>query len=227
MAQIGTLVTGAGVVTTIGPNNGCEQYIVIGDVDTAMPLRGLNVQVNDKPTINIVGSQPLMSAFSKFMSQVAGTVTGLVIKIGTGKLPGKATYRFTNDGVTTPAIFAFSGQQLQDKSFPIKAVTVGINAASYEDFTNFSALMITPSANVGDLEVTFRDKARTKTTISVIEADALFTMGHPAQADGRLDAVVTTIDNRDGSIESVRVNATTAVTVLKISLDDADFAELK
>jgi len=42
-----------------------------------------------------------------------------------------------------------------------------------------------------------------------------------------LDAVVTTIDNTEGNIAWVRVNATTALTVLVIKFSDPDFSELK
>lgn len=224
MAQIGTLVTGAGITTTIGPNADGEQFIVLGDVDTAMPLSGISVDVGGENTINIVGSQPLVSAFAKYMSQFTATLVGLVLKIATGKLMKKTTYRFTNNGVTTPAIFGFS-EGSNGPGKPLRALSQGINALSNQVFTKFTALLITPSANLGNLDFVYRDG--TSVTMTALEADALFAMKNPTEANGRLDAVVTTIDNREGLIASVRVNATTAVTVVVVNFADEDFQELK
>lgn len=213
MSQITTLVTGAGVVTTVTGLANAEEYIVIGDVDTAMPLSAINVEIDGEATINIVGSQPLVSAFAKFMSQFTATLVGLVIKVATGQIMKKCTYRFTNNGATTPAIFAFSDS---GGGRPVRAISDGINALSNLTYKNFTALMITPAANAGNLDFVFKDG--TAQTLTVIEADALFSLKNQTDANGRLDPVVTTIDNRDGSIASVRVNATTALTVLKITV---------
>lgn len=215
MSQIATLITGAGVVTPVTGLANAEQYIVIGDVDTAMPLTGLSVEIDGEATINIVGSTPLVSSFAKFMSQFTATLVGLVLKIATGQIMKKTTYRFTNAGATTPAIFAFS-ERGAGKGSPVRAISDGINALSNLTYRNFSALMITPAANAGNLDFVFADG--TAQTLTAIEADALFAIKNQTDANGRLDPVVTTIDNRDGSIASVRVNATTALTVLKINI---------
>lgn len=209
---IAALTTGAGVISTLQGQPHCEQYIVIGDIDTAMPLQGINIETDGESVINIVGSQPLCSAFAKFMTPFCATLVGLIIKVAAGKINKKTTYRFTNNGATTPIIFGYSektgGRQC-------RALSDGIVASSNCTYSGFTALMVTPSANVGSLDFTFTDG--TQQTYSVIEADALFAMKNATEANGRLDAVVTTIDNRDKSIKSVRVNATTAVTVLPIN----------
>lgn len=222
MSQIGTLVTGAAIVTPIPGLSYVDPYLVLGDVDTAMALNGLQVEIDGETTINIVGSTPLVSAFSKFMSQFCSTLVGLVLKIATGRIYAPSTLRFTNAGVTTPGIFNF-GDGGNGK--PIRAISVGINALSNQVFEKFSALMITPSANLGNIDIQFRDGS--PVTMTAIEVDALFAMKNPTEANGRLDAVVTTIDNRDGLIEWVRINATTAVTVLVIKLSNEDFQLLK
>jgi hypothetical protein len=222
MSQIGTLVTGAGIVTPIPGLSYVDQYIVLGDVDTAIPVTGLQVEIAGETTINIVASTPLVSAFSKFMSQFCATVVANVIKIATGRIYAPSTLRFTNGGATTPGIFNF-GDEGNGK--PIRAISVGVNSQSNQVFNKFSALMITPSANAGNIDFQFKDG--TQVTMSIAEVDALFAIKNPTQADGRLDAVVSTIDNREGKIEWVRVNATTALTVLVIKLSDQDFQELK
>lgn len=222
MSRIGTLVTGAGIVTPVTGLSYVDPYIMLGDVDTAMPLTGLQIDIGGENTINIVGSTPLVSSFAKFLSQVTGTVIGLVIKIATGRVYLPSSLRFTNGGATVPDIFNF-GESGNGK--PIRAIQQGINALSNQIFEKFSALMITPSANVGSVDFMFKDG--TSVTYSILEVDALFATKNNAEANGRLDAVVSTIDNTEGKIEWVRVNATTAVTVLVIKFSDPDFRALK
>lgn len=213
MSQIATLVTGAGVNTTVSGQSQLENNMVIGDIDTAMPLTGLKVVLGGRTTIDIQGSTPLVSFFAKFMQRISGTVVGLILKIGSGRLIKEgSSVIFTNGGATTPAIFSYSDK---GNGIPINAVTQGINALSNQTFSNFAGLGITPSANVGSFDVLFTDG--TSQNMSVIEADAYFASKNDTEANGRFDAVVTGFDNRDRSIESVRVNATTALSVLVIS----------
>lgn len=222
MSRIGTLVTGNGIVTPITGLSYVDPYLVLGDVDTATPLTGLQVDIGGENTINIVGSTPLVSAFAKFMQQFCGTIVGIVIKIATGRIYKPTSLRFTNGGATTPDILNF-GDGGNGK--PIRAISQGINALSNQVFDKFTCLMITPAANVGNVDFQYKDG--TSVTMTIPEVDALFAMRNPAEANGRLDAVVSAIDNRDGQIAWVRVNATTAVTVLVVKFSDPDFQELR
>lgn len=222
MSRIGTLLTGAAVVTPITGLSYVDPYIVVGDVDTATPLTGLQVEIGGETTINIVGSTPLVSAYAKFLSQVTGPIVGLIIKIATGRIYLPSSLRFTNGGATTPVIYNF-GDSGNGK--PIRAISQGINALSNQVFDKFTALMITPSANAGNIDFQFKDG--TSCTMTVEEVDSLFALQNQSEANGRLDAVVTTIDNRAGEIAWVRVNATTALTVLVVKFSDPDFVELK
>jgi hypothetical protein len=52
--------------------------------------------------------------------------------------------------------------------------------------------------------------------MTVVEADAMFSQMNDTEANGRLDVMVTGFDNRRGTIRSVKVNATTALTVLVV-----------
>jgi len=222
MSRIGTLVTGAGIVTPITGLSYVDPYLILGDVDTASPLTGLQVDIAGENTINIVGSQPLVSAFSKFLSQLNATVVGLVIKIATGRIYAPSSLRFTNGGATVPDIFNF-GDKANGK--PIRAIQQGINALSNQVFDKFTALLITPSANVGSVDIQYKDG--TSVNMSILEVDALFTLTNQCEANGRLDAVVSTIDNTEGKISWVRVNATTAVTVVVVKFSEPDFQELR
>jgi len=72
MSLLGALITGAGVDTTFAGQAQCEQYILLGDVDTAFMLRGLSVEIDGSPFINIANSLPLMSAFSQWQMENVG-----------------------------------------------------------------------------------------------------------------------------------------------------------
>jgi hypothetical protein len=222
MSQIGTLLTGAGVQTTISGQSQCEEYLVIGDVDTANALRGLSVEVDGTPFINIQNSAPLMGAFAKWQQQTCGTVVGLTLKIATGAIKKNTTYRFTNDGVAVPAIKAFSDSQ---NGIPMIATTKSVNASSYEDFEKFSALFLTLPASVSSVEIAFVDGH--KATLSIEEVDAMFSFRNQSEVDGRLNAV-SVIDNTTQNIKSVRVNAGgTAVTVLIVKIPNEAFDALR
>jgi len=223
MPQIGTLVTGAGVETTIAGQATCASLLYLGDIDTSQPLSGLSVEIDGVPFINIRGSGALCTAYSKWGSRaIEGTnILGVCFKIGTGKINRNTTYRLVNNGATTPAVRVLSDNQ---DGIPYIVSVKGINALSFEDFSKFSALIIDTPANVNNIEMNFRDGHRE--TWSVTDADAYYALNYEAEADGRLGGC-TVIDNTAGQLSSVRINATTAISVLQVKLPDAAFAELK
>jgi len=221
MSQLGTLITGAGVNTTFAGQAQCEQYILIGDVDTANPLRGLSIEVDGSPFINIQNSVPLMSAFMQWTNKMIAATVGFLLKVATGKIVTNTTYRFTNNAATTPDIFIFSEEQ---DGVPIMATTKGINASSFEDFSKFSALFITIPADVLSVEIVFMDGH--KATMTIGEVDALFALYNPSEANGRLTAV-SVIDNTKQTIKSVRIFADpTGLTVLIAKLPNQIWDEM-
>jgi len=215
------LITGAGITTTISGQAQTDQYLLIGDVDTTNPLQGLQVEVDGTTFINIQ-SAVLITAYMKWLMETAGTVIGLLIKTATGSIKRNTTYRLTNAGATTPAIFSFS-QEGNGQGVPLVASTKGINASSYDDFSQFSALMIDVPANVSTMEIIFADG--TKSTLTPVEADALFALTNQSEANGRLGGV-TVLDNTNQNIKTVRINTTAAVTILVVKLPQAAYAAL-
>lgn len=226
--QIGTLTTGAGVLTQLVGLAQLEENIVIGSVDTAMPLQGLKVVVGSKTIIDIQGSVPLVSTFAKFMQRVVGSgVVGLILKIAKGRIiKTGCSLIFTNGGATTPNIYAYSDNGVAGDSQPLTAVTVTVNALSNQTFNaipnssdpGFAGLFVTPVANVSSFDVVFADG--TSQNMTVIEANALFATKNDTQATGVLDAAVAGFDNRDLSIQNVRVNTNATaggVTVMIVS----------
>jgi len=204
MAQIGTLVTGAAVTTIIQGQSQCEEFILIGTVGTANPLQGLQVEVDGTTYINIVNQPALLSAYSKWLSQFVSTLMGVVFKIATGCIPRNTTFRLTNNGATTPAIYAWSDN---DAGIPFVVATKQINASSYEDFEKFSCLFIGTPANLSSAEIVYASGR--KSTLTQFEVDAQFALKSATEANGQLLAV-SVIDNTDQSIVSVRLNCSAA-----------------
>jgi hypothetical protein len=222
MGQIGTLLTGAGVTTTISGQAQTDQYLLLGDVDTPNPLQGIQVEVDGTTFFNIQ-SAVLITAAMKWLMETAGAgVIGLLLKVATGSIKRTTTYRFTNSGATVPAIFAFS-EQGAGGGLPVVAGTKGINAVSYDDFSQFSALMVDLPANVSTWEIVFTDG--TKSTLTTVEVDALFALSNQTEANGKL-GTVTVLDNTARNIATVRINTTAAVTVLILKLPQAAFDAL-
>lgn len=216
---IGALITGAGVVTTFSGRAACDQFILIGDADTANPLSGLQVDIDGDSIINITGSQVLVTAFMKLMKMMTATTVGSLAVLATGKTGKNCTYKFTNAAATTPNLFAFSQAT---NGIPIRAAVKGINALDWQEFSKFSFLLITPSANVGSIDIEYENGHR-EPGLTVLETDSMLMLTDQTEADARLQATVTTIDNRPSlgnQIKKVRVNATTAVSVLVVKLDD-------
>jgi len=221
MSQLGTLITGAGVQTTFAGQAQCEQFVLIGDVDTAFPLRGLSIEIDGTPYINIQNSLPLMTAFAQWQMENSVAIIPFLLKLGTGMIAKSTTYRFTNDGATTPDIFVYS--EAQD-GIPVIATTKGINASSYEDFSKFSALFVTVPADVTSIEIVFEDGY--KATMTAAEAASLFAFKYGSEANGLLTAVLV-IDNTDRSIKTVRIFADpTGLTVLVAKLPNLAFKDL-
>jgi hypothetical protein len=220
MAQIGTLASGAGVQTNITGQAMLEGNLLIGSVGLANPLQSLQIEIDGVTFINIQ-TQALISAFAKWQSSFVNNGVGSLIKISTGRIPLRSNIRLTNSGATTPAIFNFSDNA---NGVPLQATTVSINAVSYQDFNNFSALFIQTPANVGTVEITFKDGHRD--TLTMAEVDSYFAQSFSTDADGRL-ATVSVIDNSNQNVSSVRINATTAVNVLQVKLPDNFFESLK
>lgn len=222
MGQIGTMITGAGVVTPLVGQTSCPQSIYLGDVDTANPLQGLQVEVDGQPFINIINNASLVNAYAKWLQEpLAGGTNGLLLPIATGKIEKNTTLRLTNNGATVPVIRAFSEE---GEGVPLIVATTGINALSGQDFINFSGLIIDLPANVNNIEIVTTDGHRETWTVQ--DADAYYNKYHASETDGRLGGC-TVIDNRDGKFASVRINTVTALTVLIAKLPDGAFNALR
>ena len=62
--------------------------------------------------------------------------------------------------------------------------------------------------------------------MAAVDLDSLYSLQRPAETDGRLGGV-TVIDNTGGTIQAVRIYATTAVVIAVAKLPDASFEAMK
>jgi len=214
---IPAMTTGAGVVSTYGPVPSMENVVIIGDIDTTCPIRSVKLIVDGKTKIDIFNSQPICQAFMKMGQKLSGTVVGLCLKLGTGRINGtqNTTLQLTNDGATTPVVSG-SSDSGNGKSFLTSQTSINPNAN--QTFEGFDLLFMTDPANVSSVDVVMADG--TPNNMTVLELDAWYALGNDSEANGRLATLVTTIDNRDGKFKSVKLNVgATAVVVVTVNVE--------
>lgn len=221
MSQIGSLLGGAGVVTTFSGQAQCDQYIVIGTVATATPITGLSIEIDGNPFVNVTSAQTLLAAWAKWRMNTVNSaaIVGLCFRVTTGRIRKPTTYKFTNAGATTPAVFVFSDS---DNGIPIQAATNSINQSSNADYEKFGALFVQTPANIASYEVEFMNGY--KVTLTTIEMDTYLALMYDTEASGQLGGV-TVIDNSMKIFKSIRINTNGvgACLVMMVKLPQAAF----
>jgi len=224
MSQIGTLLA-APAVTIIQGQAACDQYLILGSVGSVLPIDSFTVEIDGKPFL-LIQNQALINAFAKWQMEVdaIGTTISTMLKISTGQIRKNTTYRFSNVGATTPAIFAFSEAP---NGVPLEVASMQINPNSNETFEAFSALFLTPPSNITNMQIEFASGHTD--TLTFQEAAGLFALRYSDDNNGLLEGSigpVLCIDNTDQSIVSVRVNTgAAAVDVLTAKIPDAAFGQ--
>jgi hypothetical protein len=203
MSQIATMTTGAGVVTTVNLQY-CPAYVTIGTPGTPLPLQGFSVSVAGKETINVTVTD-FIRAFSLWLVESPNQDAAIlmsVLKLANGNLPNQQTQlRFTNDGVTTPAVFAFSESIGDDV---VIGATSSVNANANQLVTDFDFLAI-DETNFDNADVTFRSGFTDRFTAS--ELRNFLAMSGQTGSTGRLSGTLA-VNNITRSIVSIRLFAT-------------------
>lgn len=206
MSQIGTLTASS---SDIFDRPDTPANILIGTVDTDVPLSALSISIRGNQTINIT-SQNRIQAFSKWMmSSVLGADVkiGMLIKLSEEAITGQSCQiRTTNAGATTPGVFEFSTGKNPNNPSVVASGEETIQASSNQRFegNDFDFIAFDPS-NVTDLQFEFLspDGSVYSEQLTPVEVDALFVAsGNSSDADGRL-AGLCAIDNRENTILSV------------------------
>ena len=194
MSQIGTLTTGAGVVTPIDIQF-VPEFIVIGTAYGATPLSAIAWNIAGKEYVNVSGAA-YVGALGKYKqgADLSGGLVAVIFNTGFGYLRNQQfQLRLTNAGVTTPVIYGYSRKQGNGQVITASQ-TVIIDAAN-QRFNNFMSLSFADT-NVSRVNLTFRNvKTGSVFTDDFAPAElrALFALDNFTEA-GQLDAI-TVIDN--------------------------------
>lgn len=163
MSQIGTLTTGASVVTTINLQY-VPEFIIVGNSFTDASLSGVSWNVSGKELVNVAGANPVY-AFGRFKNNgdLTNQVVNTIFTTGYGYLPNQQfQLRLTNAGVTTPAIYAFSRRRGNGRVITASQQVV-INGAN-QRYSNFLALQFLQT-NVSRIDIEWKN-AQTGETFS-------------------------------------------------------------
>lgn len=162
MSQIGTMTTGAGIVTVLNLQF-FPEFIMVKDV-TGLALSAVSWNIAGKELVNINGANDV-TAFANFKQNVITSVPGIatILTTGEGYLANQQfQLRLTNSGANTNAIFAFSRRRGNGRVI-MSSQNVILDGAN-QKYTNFLSLAFLPD-NVSRVDITFK-QARTGTVFT-------------------------------------------------------------
>ena len=181
MPQIGTMTTGAGVVTSL-TQQFMPQYLQIGNSDDANILQDLNVSTKGGTTVELTNAARIQTLATLDMqpSIAAGaSAFPLKIRLADGEINERTQMSLENSGVTTPAIFGNSTGRSPSRSARL-VVENNLQANQQEVFEGFEYLFFLP-ANVTRAELTFANGY--KDSFTVAELEGLFAEMYETEAN--------------------------------------------
>jgi hypothetical protein len=185
--KIGTLTTGAGVITTIDLQYIPEKIFFVA----ATQLTGLKAEVLGEGVILDLDATGLTA---QGKHRIVGPVTnGYVIDLADGIIKGKSLrLTFTNSAAQTPDIFAFGDN---DGSIFIRTLKATVLLNTNTPFEKFACLFL-PSLAAGDkITITYEDGTTQIWEREDLNAASGLYQGVPAYQ----------IDNLEGKIKQVQV----------------------
>ena len=213
MAQIGTMTTGAGVVTSINLPY-CPQYLIIDNsYEGTFDLTNIDVSINGQSTVSLIGADDI-DAVAQIRSHTSGN-TGKVmmaLELANGQINAPTLIRLTNEGANTNAIFGVSAG-VGSSAYRYSQFTV--NATSNQTFSEFDSVLINSSpTNIDSIEIQWVDGFKDR--YDALELPSLFRQLYASADEGQFSAAkdVAFINNEDGNIANCTVytNATGSAT---------------
>jgi hypothetical protein len=179
--------------TTIITRPYCPEMIVIGSVDTDVPLSRITVTVGGQVTQEVSG-QAAIQAMAKYLMECllgADVKIGMMLKVADGFLPGQnVEIKLTQSGTSTATVYGFSDNK--GAGLLATAAQETIQASSNIELSGFTALFI-PTTNFQDAQVTFADGHSER--LQKEELAALFALENQSDADGLLAGMIC-VDNK-------------------------------
>lgn len=198
---LGTLTSGAGVVTTFNTTYLPKQFFYVA----ATQLTGVKITVQGDGVIFDSDTAGLNHCG---VSRIYGQVTnGYLFTISNGLIKGKnVIWEFTNSAAQNPTVFVASDETpAEGTAMYLQLLRQAILANSGQDFTDFATLSL-PSLSATDVvNVLYRDGTQQQLNRADIQA-AL------ARFQNVVNTPIYTIDNYAGDIKRVNVLAGAAQT---------------
>ncbi len=214
MAQIGTMATGAGVVTSLNLPY-CPQYLVINSTKAGtFAITNIDVSINGQSTISLIGADDIDAvAQIKSHSSDGNANLMMALELANGEINAPTLIRLTNEGTNTNAIYGVSSQV---GTAPYRVSQFSINATSNQIFQDYDYLLInSATTNVDSLEVQWTNGFKDR--YSALELPVLFRNLYASETNSMFSDTgdIAWVNNEDGlqSNSTIYTNATGSSTV--------------
>jgi len=213
MAQIGTMTTGAGVVTSLNLPY-CPQYLIIdSSFAGTFDLTNLDVSINGQSTVSLIGADDI-DAVAQIKSHVTIAEPEIImaLELSNGEINAPTLIRLTNEGANTNAIYGVSSQV---GTAPYRYSQFTINATSNQIFQDFDSVLINSSpTNIDSIEIQWTNGFKDR--YNALELPVLFRNDYSTVNDSQFGGAgdIAWINNEDGLIANATVytNATGSAT---------------
>ena len=217
MAQIGTMTTGAGVVTSINLPY-CPQYLVIDDTsELTLDLTNIDVSINGQSTVSLIGADDIdaVASIRSHASEAGGAGADTMMKaleLADGQINAPTLIRLTNEGTNTNAIYGVSSG-VGSSAYRYSQFTV--NATSNQTFSEFDSVLINSSpTNLDSIEIQWVDGFKDR--YAPQELPVLWRSLYAASLNAQFSSTgdIAWINNEDGNIANCTVytNSTGSAT---------------
>jgi hypothetical protein len=219
MAQIGTMTTGAGVVTSLNLPY-CPQYLIIDNsyVGT-FDLTNLDVSINGQSTVSLIGADDIdaVAQIKSHSTDANGNIM-MALELANGEINAPTLIRLTNEGSNTNAIYGVSSQV---GSAPYRVSQFTINATSNQIFQDFDYLLINTSpTNIDSIEIQWSNGFKDR--YDALELPVLFRSLYASESSSQFSdtADIGWVNNEDGLIANATIytnsSGSSTVTVGRI-----------
>ena len=204
MAQIGTMTTGAGVVTSLNLPY-CPQFLIVDNTYSGtFDLTNLDVSINGQSTVSLIGADDIDAvAQIKSHSSDGENRIMMALELSNGEINAPTLIRLTNEGANTNAIYGVSSQV---GTAPYRYSQFTINATSNQIFQDFDSVLINSSpTNIDSIEIQWVDGYKDR--YDPLELPVLFRHLYAAEGYSVFSAGgdVAWINNEDGNIANCTV----------------------
>ena len=213
MAQIGTMTTGAGVVTSLNLPY-CPQFLVVDTTYAGtFDLTNLDVSINGQSTVSLIGADDIdaVAQIKALASEMDENII-MALELANGEINAPTLIRLTNEGANTNSIFGVSSQV---GTAPYRYSQFTINATSNQIFQDFDSVLINSSpTNIDSIEIQWVDGYKDR--YAPQEIPVLFKSQYAAQGSSQYSSTkdIAWINNEDGNIANCTVytNSTGSAT---------------